>query len=144
MQDNHPICYASRKFIPAELNYSVIDQEALASIHAVQIWRCYLEGTQFRLVTDHYPLICLKSQPQLSRRQVRWVEIVEQFDFKWEYRPGRVNVADLLSRIPNSSKVQQAKRKSRLAILGITAICQKRKTKQTNLVPEAEDLAVRI
>ena len=106
MQDNHPICYASRKFIPAELNYSVTDQEALASIHAVQIWRCYLEGTQFSLVTDHCPLTYLKSQPHLSRRQARWVEILEQFDFKWEYRPGRVNVADPLSRIPDSPDLQ--------------------------------------
>ena len=43
MQDNHPICYASRKFIPAELNYSVTDQEALASIMLFKfgdaIWR---------------------------------------------------------------------------------------------------------
>ena len=38
MQDHHPVCYASRKFIPAELNYSVTDQEALASIHAIQLW----------------------------------------------------------------------------------------------------------
>ena len=37
MQDNHRVCYASRKFILAELNYSVTDQEALASIHVVQI-----------------------------------------------------------------------------------------------------------
>ena len=38
MQDNHPVCYASRKFIPTELNYNVIDREALASIHAIQLW----------------------------------------------------------------------------------------------------------
>ena len=139
MQDNHPISYASRKFIPAELNYSVTDQEALASIHAVQIWRCYLEGTQFSLVTDHCPLTYLKSQPQLSRRQARWVEILEQFDFKWEYRPGRVNVADPLSQIPDSPNLQPAKRKSQMAILGITAVCRKRKTKQANVVPEVDD-----
>jgi len=77
MQNNHPICYASRKFLPAELNYSVTDQEALASVHAVQLWRCYLEGTRFKLVTDHCPLTYLKSQPQLSRRQARWSEILQ-------------------------------------------------------------------
>ena len=87
LQNGHPICYASRKFIPAELNYSVTDQEALASIHAVKIWRCYLEGTKFTLVTDHCPLTYLKTQPQLSRRQARWSEILEQYDYSWEYRP---------------------------------------------------------
>ena len=112
MQDHHPICYANRKFILVELNYSVTDQKALASIHAVQIWRCYLEGTQFSLVTDHCPLTYLKTQPQLSRRQARWSEILEQFDFKWEYRPGRKNVADPLSRIPESPESQVRSRKS--------------------------------
>ena len=38
MRDHHPVCYASRKFILAKLNYSVTDQEALASIHAIQLW----------------------------------------------------------------------------------------------------------
>ena len=80
----------------------------------------------------------------MSRRQARWVELLEQFDFKWEYRPGQVNVADPLSRIPDSPDLQQAKRKSQMAILGITAICRKRKAKQANVGPEADDLAVRI
>ena len=55
-----------------------------------------------------------------------------------------MNVADPLSRIPDSPDLQQAKRKSQMAILGITAVCQKRKTKQANGAPEADDLAVRI
>jgi transposase InsO family protein len=144
MQDNHPICYASRKFIPAELNYSVTDKEALASIHAVQIWRCYLEGTHFNLVTDHCPLTYLKSQPQLSRRQARWSEILEQFDYKWEYRPGRKNVADPLSRIPASPEEQGAQRKSQMAICGICATRTRKARKQPNIGTEADDLAGRI
>ena len=42
----------------------------------------------------------LKTQPTLNRRQARWSEILQPYDFKWEYRPGRTNVADPLSRIP--------------------------------------------
>jgi transposase InsO family protein len=144
MQDHHPICYASRKFIPAELNYSVTDQEALASVHAVQIWRCYLEGTHFSLVTDHCPLTYLKTQPQLSRRQARWSEILEQFDFTWEYRPGRKNVADPLSRIPESPEMQVAHRKNKLAICGIFATRRKCKSAQLDEKVEADSLAERI
>ena len=53
-------------------------------------------------------------------------------------------MADPLSRIPDSPDLQQAKRKSQMAMLGITAVRRKRKTKQANVAPEAEDLAVRI
>ena len=72
----------------------------LALVHAVQTWRCYLEGSKFTLVTDHYPNTFLKTQPTLNWRQARWSEILQPYDFKWEYRPGRTNVANPLSRIP--------------------------------------------
>ena len=69
LQEGHPIACASKKMIPAELNYSTTEQELLASAFAVQLWRCYLEGSKFRLVTDHCPNTYFKTQPTLSRRQ---------------------------------------------------------------------------
>ena len=74
-------------------------------VHALKIWRCYLEGTKFVVVTDHKPNTFLGTQPHLSRRQVGWSEFLQQFDFEWQYRPGRVNVADHLSRHPGFSVV---------------------------------------
>ena len=71
----------------------------LALVHTVQAWRYYLKGSQFTLVTDHCPNTFLKTQPTLNRRQARWSEILQPYDFKWEYRPGRTNVADPLSQI---------------------------------------------
>ena len=100
MQEGCQIAFNSWKFNKAELNYMVSEQEMLASLSNVQMWRCYLEGSQFTLVTDHCPNTFLKTQPTLNRRQARWSEILQPYDFKWEYRPGRTNVADPLSRIP--------------------------------------------
>ena len=37
----------------------------------------------------------------LSPRQTCWAERLSRFQFTWEYRPGRVNVADPLSRHPS-------------------------------------------
>jgi hypothetical protein len=45
--------------------------------------------------------VYLSSQQCLSRRQARWVEFMQRFDFTWVYRPGRFNVADPLSRAPS-------------------------------------------
>jgi hypothetical protein len=100
MQDGHPIAYLSKKFSSAERNYATGEQELLACFLALKDWRCYLEGAEFTLVTDHCPLTTLKSQTTLSRKQARWLEYFSRFHYDWLYRPGRVNVADPLSRHP--------------------------------------------
>ena len=35
----HPVCYYSRKFTPAELNYPIYDKELLAVVEALKLWR---------------------------------------------------------------------------------------------------------
>ena len=52
------------------------------------------------LVTDHHPNTYLGTQPSLSRRQARWSEKLQEYDFTWQYRPGKSNVADPVSRSP--------------------------------------------
>jgi hypothetical protein len=100
LQNGHPIAYESRKFNAAAYNYDTGEQELLAIVYALQKFRCYIEGTEFRLVSDHEPLTYLDKQPRLSRKQARWYEFLRPFTYKWEHRPGRINVADPLSRAP--------------------------------------------
>ena len=52
------------------------------------------------VVTDHAPNTLLETQPTLSRRQARWSEFLQRFKLQWQYRPGRQNVADPISRSP--------------------------------------------
>lgn len=100
-QEGRPLAYESRRLIPAEVNYTTGEQELLAVVHALTVWRCYLEGAEFSVVTDHNPLVHLPTQPNLSRRQVRWVEYLQRFNFNWVYKPGKGNLAaDALSRNP--------------------------------------------
>ena len=100
LQNERPIAYESRKLSGAESRYTTGEQELLAVVHALQTWRCYLEGVHFLLITDHKPNTFFQTQPILSRRQARWSELLQRFDYQWEYRAGRTNVADPLSRNP--------------------------------------------
>ena len=104
MQEGRVIAYISHKFDAAQRNYITTDQECLGVIHALQEWRCYVEGTDVTLITDHQPLTHLQKQAAkgpLSRRQARWMEILSRFHFKFQYRKGSENAADPLSRVPH-------------------------------------------
>ncbi|GJP84693.1 hypothetical protein CLOP_g14744 [Closterium sp. NIES-67] len=99
-----PIAYLSKKLHKAELNYPIHDKEALAIIIAFKTWRCYLEGGKTIVYTDHCSLKYLKTQPSLSRRQVRWIDFLEtHFHYDIVYKPGHKNNADALSRPAHST-----------------------------------------
>ena len=102
LQQGRPIAFTGRVMTSAERNYTTTDQELLAVVYAVKQWRCYLQGAQhdFTLVTDHHPNAYFATQPQLSRRQARWFEKLQEYNFQWEYRPGKHNIADPVSRSP--------------------------------------------
>jgi len=103
LQDDRPIAFESRKLSPAESNYDTTEREMTAVIHALRVWRCYLDGNSFTIFSDHEPLKYLRTKPSLSPRQVRWSQTMEHFNYTWEYRAGRLNAADPLSRAPHSS-----------------------------------------
>jgi transposase InsO family protein len=106
LQGGRPVAYTSRKFTPAEINYHTSEKELMGLIHALQEWRCYVEGSPIRLITDHHPLTYLKGQGVLSRRQTRWSQFLERFDYDIQYVRGKDNVvADPLSRHPDFTAV---------------------------------------
>ena len=57
-------------------------------------------GKQFKIVTDHHSLKYLMTQPNLSKRQARWLEMLAEFDFEIVHRRGKSNVVvDALSKL---------------------------------------------
>jgi len=102
LQNGRPVAYYSQKLSGPQLNYSVTDLEMLGVIQALREWRCYLEGADFTLVTDHKPNTYLDratSAHTLDRR-ARWLAESSGYRYTWEYREGRHNVPDPVSRVP--------------------------------------------
>ena len=68
MQEDHPVAYAFRKLKTHEKNYATHDLELLAIVYAFKLWRHYLLGNKFSLITDHKSLKMEFYQPNLNMR----------------------------------------------------------------------------
>ena len=94
-----PVCYASRKLLDREKNYSTIEKEGLAVVWAIGHFRKYLYETKFVLQTDHQPLSYIRNMQNCNSRLMRWALILQSYNFRIEYIKGKDNVfSDLLSR----------------------------------------------
>ncbi|GAQ93578.1 hypothetical protein KFL_016730010, partial [Klebsormidium nitens] len=66
-----------------------------------RIFRVYLYGRHFTLITDHEPLKWLMTNMRLTGMHARWAIILQEYDFEIAHRSGLKNLdADGLSRNP--------------------------------------------
>jgi hypothetical protein len=72
-----------------EINYVTHYLELASIVHALKMWRHYLLGRVFVLMTDHIGLIYLFDQPKLNARQARWMALLSEFDFKIKHIKGK-------------------------------------------------------
>jgi hypothetical protein len=117
----------------------------LAVVHALRVWRCYLEGADFTVYTDHVSNTYFQTQPNLSRRQARWSEFLKRFGaFEWKYRKGTKNVADALSRRYVAGSVWRFCRAARFPVVGTAEVVAARHREAFQLISipgQGEDVA---
>ncbi|GJU39246.1 reverse transcriptase domain-containing protein [Tanacetum coccineum] len=97
-----PIHYASKTMTEAESNYTTMEKEMLAVVYAFEKFRSYLIMNKSIVYTDHSALKYLFNKKDAKARLLRWVLLLQEFDFKVIDTKGAENyAADHLSRLEN-------------------------------------------
>nr|GFA50781.1 reverse transcriptase domain-containing protein [Tanacetum cinerariifolium] len=97
-----PIHYASRTMNDAQTNYTITEKEMLAVVYEFEKFRSYLIMNKSIVHTDHSALKYLFAKKDAKTRLLRWVLLLQEFDFKVLDTKGAENLAaDHLSRLEN-------------------------------------------
>nr|GEV53726.1 hypothetical protein [Tanacetum cinerariifolium] len=97
-----PIHYASKTLTDAESNYTTTEKEMLAVVYAFEKFQSYLIMNKCIVHTDHSALKYLFAKKDAKARLLRWVLLLQEFDFTVIDTKGAENLAaDHLSRLEN-------------------------------------------
>nr|GEX21916.1 reverse transcriptase domain-containing protein [Tanacetum cinerariifolium] len=95
-----PIHYASKTLTEAESNYTMTEKEMLAVVYAFEKFRSYLIMNKCIVHTHHSALKYLFAKKDAKARLLRWVLLLQEFDFDVLDTKGAKNLAaDHLSRL---------------------------------------------
>ena len=102
-KEERVVAYESRKLTPAELKYPAHDKELLSLVYALKKFKHYLRSGRFKAITDNTATKYIQTKPtELNNRQIRWLDLLQEFDMDLIHKPGKTNVvADALSRRPD-------------------------------------------
>nr|GEV95499.1 reverse transcriptase domain-containing protein [Tanacetum cinerariifolium] len=94
--------HASKTMNQAETNYTTTEKEMLAVVYAFEKFRSYLIMNRSIVYTDHSALKYLFAKKDAKARLLRWILLLQEFDFKVIDTKGVENyAADHLSRLEN-------------------------------------------
>ncbi|CCE31772.1 uncharacterized protein CPUR_05627 [Claviceps purpurea 20.1] len=102
-QRRAPGCPIFKDNEPGRRHYGILDKELLAIVKCFEEWRPELVGLHTeepkQVLTDRHGLEYFTKKKELNARQARWSEMLSQYNFMIDFRPGKENAAaDALSR----------------------------------------------
>ena len=100
----YAIYYIRNNFPGPNLNYMVTEKEFLVVVNAVNKFKDYIIGYQVIVHTNHATIRYLMKKIDVSGRVVRWLLLLQEFDFTIMDKPRKHNVvADFLYRLEHTT-----------------------------------------
>ena len=90
----HSIIFYNKSFNLVEINYHIYDKKLLIIIRCFEHWRFELAHTKLfiQIFIDHQILKIFMKNKQLIRRQVKYLNILSDFNFKIIFRTDKINI----------------------------------------------------
>ena len=89
------------EMLPDEMkNHTISEIECYAIVRAVTKFKHYLSTKPFTIFTDHAPLLSIRTTKMHNDRIQKWAMILAGYPMDIKYKPGPLQKADFLSRIP--------------------------------------------
>lgn len=82
--EGHLISFESRKLNDTECCYIVQENKMTTIIHCLWVWRHYLFGSHFVILTDNVSRSYFQTQTKVSPKQVRWQDFLTEFYYRLE------------------------------------------------------------
>jgi len=108
-EGHKPIAYFSKKLSDCEQKYPTHEREFYAIVSCLKHWRCYLDGINVIVHTDHKPLTWAKGIKDPKPRIWGWIQEVESFAPSIVYQKGSEQPGDALSRIQTTASIPSPK-----------------------------------
>lgn len=84
----YAIYYTSKNLTPAELNYTITENEILVVVHAINIFRHYITGYETFVHNDHSAIRYLMNKSITHGIITRWLLLLQEFNItigsNWE------------------------------------------------------------
>jgi len=96
---SYVISYASRKLLPREQKYPIVELELMAIVFGLKKFNHWVYGRPIEVFTDHRPLQWLNSLTKHSARLARWSLVLQNYDITTSYISGDKQLADCLTRL---------------------------------------------
>ena len=91
--------YASKKLLPNEKNYSIIELELYSLVYGLKKFHHYTYNSKVHVYSDHRPLVWLNSIIKHSNRLARWAILLQEYNITNTYIKGTAQSADALTRM---------------------------------------------
>ena len=99
IQEGRLVAFESKKLSDVERRWPTHEKEMWAVVHCLKLWQHYLGLEYTKVYKDNVSMRYFKTQPNITPKQWRWVDVLACFNVDLIHKPGQDNVVpDALNR----------------------------------------------
>jgi len=114
----HSVVHFGKRTTPFESKYHSFELKMLAIVYSIQRLRVYLQGIEFKIITDCNSLKLALSKKKINPKILGWSLILQDYSYTLEHRSStQMRYVDTLSRVHNIFVIEENSFERNLSII---------------------------